>query len=121
MIRSSYRRPALIASGCAATLLACVYGLRGADQPVANPAPVFQQYCVGCHNDKLSTAGISLEKLIAAPSVAENYQAWERVSAMLGQKRMPPAGMPQPNDEQRAHAVGWIHSQLDAYIQAHAG
>src|SRR5580704_3961605 len=120
-LRAPFRRPALIAGGCATAIFACVYGLRGADQPAANPAPVFQQYCVGCHNNKVATAGISLEKLIAAPSVAENYQAWERVSAMLDQKRMPPAGMPQPSDQQRSHAVGWIHSQLDTYIQAHAG
>jgi hypothetical protein len=105
-LRAPFRRPALIASGCATAIFARVYGLRAADQSAANPAPVFQQYCVGCHNNKLATAGISFEKLIDAPSVAENYQAWERVSAMLDQKRMPPAGMPQPSDQQRSRAVG---------------
>ena len=82
---------------------------------------MFQQYCFGCHNNQLSTAGISLQKLTAAPSVAENYQAWERVINVLNQKRMPPAAMPQPSDEQRAHAAVWIRSQLDTYIKTHAG
>ncbi len=40
---------------------------------------------------------------------------------MLDQKRMPPAGMPQPADEERTHATSWIHTQLDAYIKAHSG
>src|SRR5215469_5054309 len=112
---------ALIAGACAVALLAWCYALRGADQPAPSPAPMFQQYCFGCHNNKLSTAGISLEKLTAAPTVAENYQAWERVISVLDQRRMPPKGMPQPSDDQRAHATGWIHTQLDAYIKAHSG
>lgn len=111
-LRARSRHLALIAGSCAA-ISAVVCGLRGADTPAASPAPVFQQYCVGCHNNKLATAGISLEKLISTPSVAENYRDWERVSAVLDQKRMPPAAMPQPSDQQRAHAVGWIHSQLE--------
>ena len=77
-LRARFRQLGLLAGSCAA-IFAFVYGLRGADQP-ASPAPVFQQYCVGCHNNKLATAGINLEKLIASPSIAENYQVWERVS-----------------------------------------
>ena len=53
--------------------------------------------------------------------MAENYQVWQRVIAALDQKRMPPKGMPQPSDEERAHAAAWIHSQLDAYMKTHAG
>ena len=102
---------------CATALLVCAYPLRGAEPT----APIFQQYCFGCHNNKVTTAGISLEKLTTAPSVAENYQAWERVLGVLGQKRMPPKGMPQPSDEQRATAAAWIHGQLDAYVKTHAG
>jgi Protein of unknown function (DUF1592)/Protein of unknown function (DUF1588)/Protein of unknown function (DUF1587)/Protein of unknown function (DUF1585)/Protein of unknown function (DUF1595)/Cytochrome C oxidase, cbb3-type, subunit III len=82
---------------------------------------MFKQYCFGCHGNNLSTAGISLEKLTAAPSVAENYQTWQRVLAALDQKRMPPKGLPQPSDEDRTHAAAWIHSQLDGYVKTHAG
>lgn len=114
-------RVALIAGACAAALFACGYALRGADQPAPTPARMFQQYCFGCHNNNLSTAGISLEKLTAAPTVAENYQAWERVISVLDQRRMPPKGMPQPSDDDRAHATGWIRTQLEAYIKAHSG
>jgi hypothetical protein len=101
----------------ASTVLLCACALRGAEPP----APTFQQYCFGCHNNKVTTAGISLEKLTAAGSVAENYQAWERVLGVLDQKRMPPKGMPQLSDGQRANAAAWIHEQLDAYVKTHAG
>jgi len=113
--------PVLMIVASAAAVFGCVYALRGADPPPASPAAMFKQYCFTCHGNNLATAGISLEKLTAAPSVAENYQAWERIIAVLGQKRMPPKGMPQPTDEQRANAAAWVHSQLDAYMKAHAG
>ena len=114
-------RPVSIAAVCAAVVFACVNALRGADPPAANPAAMFQNYCAACHGNKIATAGISFDKLTAAPSVAENYQAWERVIGVLDQKRMPPKGMPQPGDEARANASAWIRSQLDAYVKAHAG
>jgi hypothetical protein len=115
------RRAALTIGSCATAVLAFVYALRGADAPPPSPAAMFQQYCYACHGNNVATAGISLEKLTAAQSVAENYQAWERVLAVLDQKRMPPKGMPQPGDEQRANASAWIHAQLDAYVRTHAG
>jgi len=36
----------------------------------------------------VATAGIGLEKPTAAPSVAWNYQVWQRVIAVLDQKRI---------------------------------
>ncbi len=105
----------------AAAVFACVFALRGADPPAATPPPMFKQYCFGCHGNNIATAGISLEKLTASPSVAENYQTWQRVIAALDQKRMPPKGLPQPSDDDRAHAAAWIHSQLDGYVKTHAG
>ena len=110
-----------MAAACATAVLVCVYALRGADQPAPSPPAMFQQYCYACHGNNVATAGVSLEKLTSAPSVAENYQVWERVIAVLDQKRMPPQGMPQPSDEQRSNASAWIHAQLDAYVRAHAG
>lgn len=107
----------------------CIFALRGAPQQAAakaahaspNPAPLFKQYCAGCHGPNLATAGVNFEKLNSSPAVAENYQTWEKVISMLESKRMPPKGMPGPSDEQRADAVSWIHAQLDGYVKAHAG
>ena len=118
-LRAPFRHPALMMGVCASAIFGCLYSLRGADQPA--PAAIFKQYCFTCHGNNLATAGISLEKLTTAPSVAENYQIWERVIGVLDQKRMPPKGLPQPTDEQRASASAWIHSQLDSYVKTHAG
>ncbi len=87
----------------------------------ANAAPIFKQYCFQCHGSAVATAGVNLEKLTATASVAENYQTWERVVTALEQKHMPPKGMPQPSDEQRAQAALWVRSRLDGFVKSHAG
>jgi hypothetical protein len=66
-------------------------------------------------------AGVSLEQLTGQASVATGYQTWEKVAAVLEQHRMPPKGMPQPTDDQRAAAVEWIHSELRAAALKHEG
>ena len=118
---SALTRPALLAGICAAGALFGIHALRGAPQSAPNPAPVLKQYCSGCHGSNLATAGINFDKLTSAPSVAENYQAWQKVITMVEGKRMPPKGMPAPSDEQRVQIVSWIHGQIDAYVKAHAG
>ncbi len=114
-------RQAIFVGISAATAVFCIHALRGAPQSAPNPAPVLKQYCIGCHGPNLASAGINFDQLTAAPSIAENYQAWEKVIAMLETKRMPPKGIPGPSDEQRAQAISWIHGQLDGYLKAHAG
>ena len=66
-------------------------------------------------------AGVSLVKLTGQASVAESYQTWEKVAAVLEQHRMPPKGMPQPTDDQRAAAANWIHSELRAAAKKNEG
>jgi len=113
----------------AAAVVLGIHGLRGAPQepapkavPVApNPTAIFKQYCIACHGSNVATAGINFDKLTTSTSIAENYQAWEKVIPMLESKRMPPKGIPGPSDEQRTQAVSWIHAQLDGYVKIHAG
>jgi len=66
-------------------------------------------------------AGVSLEAITGQPSVAASYQTWEKVAAVLEQHRMPPKGMPQPTDEQRAAAIAWIHGELTAAARKNEG
>jgi hypothetical protein len=93
--------------------------LRGADAPSPDPAPVFKQYCFQCHGDT-GMAGVSLTKLTAHP-VGENFQTWQKVSGVLEQNRMPPKGLPQPTDEQRKLALGWVRTQLASFANKNAG
>ncbi|HWD98372.1 MAG TPA: DUF1592 domain-containing protein [Bryobacteraceae bacterium] len=53
----------------------------------------FDKYCVGCHNQKLHTAGLALDTLDATKPEA-NAEVWEKVIAKLRAGSMPPPGMP---------------------------
>src|SRR5262245_62133622 len=58
-----------------------------APRPTAQPAPrdVFDKYCVTCHNERLHTAGLSLDTLDPANPGA-NPEVWEKVVAKLRQQ-----------------------------------
>ena len=112
---------ALIAGGLAAALFVCGYALRGADQPTPTPARMFQQYCFACHGDNLSHGGNQSRQ-------AYGRAIRSRKLSILGASDLgarPETHAAQRNaaasDDDRAHATGWIHSQLDAYVKAHAG
>lgn len=116
------RRKAVIAvSSCALFAFTVNQSIRGADQSVNNPAPTFKQYCFQCHGKTSPMAGVSLETLTGQASVAESYQTWEKVVGVLEGHRMPPKGMPQPSDDQRAAAVAWIRGQLSAAAKKNEG
>ncbi len=87
----------------------------------ADPAPTFRKYCFGCHANGAAMGGVSLDKLTASNSWGDTFQTWRKVTAVLGEKKMPPKGLPQPTDEQRQEAIAWVRTNLDSYIQKHAG
>lgn len=92
-----------------------------ADKSSTSAAATFRQYCVQCHGDAAATAGINLERLISEDSVSDSFKQWEKVAAVLDQGQMPPEGMPQPSDSERAHAAKWIHAELSGFAAEHAG
>ena len=56
---------------------------------------LFDQYCVGCHNERLKTAGLSLEKIDPADA-AGHAEILEKVVRKLRTGTMPPDGRPRP-------------------------
>ena len=114
-------KPILGLCACLALFAGIGQYLRGADNAAADPTPVFKQYCFSCHGDAANpTAGVSLSKLTAKP-VGDNFQAWQKVSGVLEQDRMPPKGMPQPSEEQRHQALVWVRTQLTTFANKNAG
>ena len=84
--------------GRMATLSAAVaYGQIAPKAPFAAPRrPLADQYCVGCHNDKLKSGNMTLTKLdLAHPG--QNAELAEKVIRKLRAGMMPPAGLPRPN------------------------
>jgi hypothetical protein len=78
---------------------------------------LLNQYCVGCHNGKLKTAGLMLDKLdVAHPG--QDPEVWEKVVRKLRAGMMPPVGMPRPD---RATLDSWTANLEMELGQAEAG
>ena len=75
--------------------------------------PVLDRYCVGCHSDRLRTAGLSLEALDAV-HVAGGAEVWEEVIRKLRSGAMPPPGRPRPDRALVADVLAWLETELDA-------
>jgi hypothetical protein len=75
------------------------------------------QYCSGCHNDKLKTAGMSVEQLDAA-HLGMNDATWEAILRRLSLGEMPPKGMKRPPDEQISDFTHWLTTSLDGMAAA---
>ncbi len=87
----------------------------------AAPAPttreILDQYCVGCHNSRLKTAGLQLDTLDAT-HVGDNAQLWEKVVTRLRTGEMPPTGRPRPDAASYKAAIAALESELDAAAAA---
>src|SRR5687767_2733644 len=69
---------------------------------------LLDRYCVGCHNSRLRTAGLTLEKL-DVEHVGGDAELWEKVVRKVRSGAMPPVGRPRPD---QAVAAAFV-SQLE--------
>ncbi len=84
-----------------------------ADQaPTLTPRALLDQYCVGCHNDKVKTASLSVQGLDPA-HVSINSEAWEKILRKVKTGQMPPAKLPHPKPAAQDAFTGWLETQLD--------
>ncbi len=91
--------------------------IQDAGQLVSERA-VLNQYCVVCHNQKLKTAGLTLDKLELLP-IGEHAEQWEKVVRKLRAGMMPPSGMPRPNAATYEALTVAIENELDRAAAAH--
>src|SRR5262245_55290988 len=69
-------------------------------------------YCVTCHNQRLKTAGLTLDSAdVTSPH--ENPEIWERVIARLRAGSMPPAGRPRPDEATSRSIARWMEADID--------
>ncbi|MSO21364.1 MAG: DUF1592 domain-containing protein [Acidobacteria bacterium] len=74
--------------------------------------PVLERYCITCHNQRLNTAGLSLDQ--ADPrKVGEAAPVWEKVLRKLRTGQMPPAGAPRPDPATYQGMAGYLERELD--------
>src|SRR5271168_1824939 len=62
----------------------------------AQEQAVLNQYCITCHNEKIKTAGLMLDKLDYAHP-GPNAETWEKVVRKVRAGMMPPGGAPRPD------------------------
>ena len=62
----------------------------------ADRRALVNKYCVTCHNERLRTAGLLLDK-VNAGDVAASGDVWEKVVHKVRTGEMPPAGLPRPD------------------------
>ena len=80
--------------------------------PAATVRAVVDRYCVTCHNEKLKTAGLTLDTTDVA-NVPAGAPVWERVVRKLRAGAMPPAGRPRPNQATGEAVVRFLETELD--------
>ena len=66
--------------------------------PEAPSRALFDRYCVTCHNERLQTAGLMLDRLDVS-RVHANAETLEKVVRKLRSGQMPPEGRPRPDAE----------------------
>jgi hypothetical protein len=89
---------------------------------VAAPAPaisrsLIDQYCVTCHNERLKTAGLVLEKIDVANPGA-HAEVLEKVVRKLRSGQMPPDGRPRPDKATVTAYVAALETALDRVAAA---
>jgi hypothetical protein len=77
------------------------------------PRATLNRYCVTCHNEKLRTADLLLDKM-DTQDVGRAAEDWEKVVRKLRGGQMPPAGAPRPEDSTLAALTHYLESSLDA-------
>src|SRR3984957_7368073 len=84
----------------------------------ASERALLNQYCVTCHNQRLKTADLELDKLDTA-HVADHAEKWELVVRKLRSGMMTPSGMPRPNWNTYQSMITWLEGELDKNASTH--
>jgi len=99
--------------GVAIVLSAVLYAIPVSAQPDAkSERALLDKYCVTCHNDKLRTGGLSLQRLDLS-NVPGDAETWEKVIRKLRVGAMPPPGMPRPDPASRDGLASFLESSID--------
>ena len=84
----------------------------GTSQPGSAYRMVLDRYCVTCHNEKLKTANLMLDKMdVENPAVGT--EVWEKVIRKLRTASMPPAGMPRPDQATYNSFANYLGTAID--------
>jgi mono/diheme cytochrome c family protein len=83
--------------------------------PISPQRALINQYCLGCHSDRLRSGGLALSALnLDAPgNDAQSAEVGEKVIRKLRGGLMPPAGARRPDIHATAEFVSWLENKID--------
>ena len=108
----------LYAIGTAGLTLFAVAAFGFQDKAATPAGELVNKYCVGCHNQRLKTANLMLDRADSV-NVANSAEAWEKVIVKLRSRAMPPPGMPRPDNATYDSVADWLESGIDRAAAAH--
>ncbi len=73
---------------------------------------VLDTYCVTCHNERLKTGGLTLDK-VNLSEVSAGAEVLEKVVRKVRVGMMPPQGAPRPDQDTQHALVSWLTTELD--------
>src|SRR5215510_382340 len=78
----------------------------------AQDRALIDKYCVTCHNQKLKTAGLSLDTAdFVRPS--DSAEVWEKVIRKVRAEMMPPVGSPRPDKAAMDSLASYLETSID--------
>src|SRR5580692_12086436 len=84
-----------------------------------NPAhELVNKYCVSCHNQKLKTAGLALDR-VDAEHPFNSQETWEKVIVKLRSRAMPPPKLPRPDNATYDKVAAYLETEIDRAAAAH--
>src|SRR5262245_14686974 len=95
--------------------LSALAGAPAAQSPssATNTRVIIDKYCLTCHNERLKTAGLALDRLDAG-RVGDAAETWEKVVRKLRAREMPPASAPRPDKAAYETTIASLEIALDA-------
>jgi hypothetical protein len=105
---------------CGIALFAgAAFGFQNNAPSAATPArELTTKYCVSCHNQKLKTANLMLDRA-DADHPANSAESWEKVIVKLRSRAMPPPGMPRPDNATYDAVANWLGAEIDRAAATH--
>lgn len=119
-------RTTLLLTACLVPMtVALLFGQSSQPAPAAAPAAdaspqraLVDKYCVTCHNAKMLTGGLALDKL-DLQHLGEHADVGEKMVRKLRAGMMPPTGMARPDAATLDNFVKWMEGELDRSAQTY--
>jgi len=101
---------------CLAMLASCFQLATAQDSGSNSPEALIQTYCMDCHNYEDFSGGVAFD-LMDINHVSNDQDVWEEAVNKLRGRLMPPAGQPQPNQDDVDNLVAFLENTIDESVE----